>query len=35
MIKKNAMISAEEYEGLISSWTGKWIRKIVDMEIIE
>ncbi len=28
-------ISAEEYDALISSWTGKWIRKIVDMRIIE
>lgn len=28
-------VSAEEYDALISSWTGKWIRKIVDMRIIE
>lgn len=28
-------ISALEYDGLISSWAGKWIRRIVDMRIIE
>ncbi len=28
-------ILAEEYDALISSWAGKWVRRLVDMRILE
>ncbi len=28
-------ISAQEYEALISSWSGRWVRRLVDMRIID
>lgn len=28
-------ISAEEYDSLISAWSGDWIRKFIDMEFID
>jgi len=29
------MISAKEYDVLISQWSGKWIKKLIDMRILE